>query len=567
MKQLRWQLLVVVLALVAIGVLLLGQKPIVLPSTEESIQPVSGGIYTEALVGSFGRLNPLFDAYNPADHDINRLIFSSLVHFDDRGVPQGDLADSWGVSQDGKIYNFSIRQNAVWHDGQPVTSEDVLFTIDLIRNEQIPVPPDLQEFWKQVEVKILDEKTLQFIMPEPFAPFLDYLSFGILPEHLLGSVPPESLVDADFNLAPVGSGPFRFNRLETEDGQIKGVVLSAFPEYYATPPFIEEVVFRYYPDASSAYAAYRQGEVMGVSQISPEVLPDALHNPDLNLFTGRLPRMSMVYLNLDNPKVSYFADDAVRRALFMGMNRQWIVDRLLGGQALLAHGPIFPGTWAHYDGIEQVRYDPQAATALLKEAGYTFPAEGGPARAKNGQALSFELAHPDQPPYPEIARVIQENWARLGVEVTLKPVPYETLLADYLEPRSYQAALVDLNLSRSPDPDPYPFWHQAQITDGQNYAGWDDRQASEYLEQARTQVDLAERTKRYRNFQVRFANELPALPLFYPVYTYAVDSEVQGVQMGPLFDPSDRLNNLLNWFLLAESGASPTTTSSFQSTP
>jgi peptide/nickel transport system substrate-binding protein len=110
---------------------------------------------------------------------------------------------------------------------------------------------------------------------------------------------------------------------------------------------------------------------------------------------------------------------------------------------------------------------------------------------------------------------------------------------------------VDLNLARYPDPDPYPFWHQTQITGGQNYSKWDDRQASEYLEQARVVVDLAERTRLYRNFQVRFNQELPALPLFYPVYNYAVDKEVQGVRMGPLFDSSDRLTTLPSWFLIA----------------
>jgi peptide/nickel transport system substrate-binding protein len=557
MKKLRWQLLVVVLALVAIGVLLLGQKPVATPGVPEPVQPVSGGVYTEALVGSLGRLNPLLDAYNPADHEVNRLIFSSLIAFDDRGIPQPDLADSWGVSKDGKIYNFSIRPEAVWHDGQPVTSQDVLFTVDLIRNDQVPVPEDLREFWKQVEVKILDEKTLQFIMPEPFAPFLDYLSFGVLPGHLLSDVPAESLVDAEFNLVPVGSGPFRFERLLVEDDQIRGVVLSSFDEFYAEPAFIDEVVFRYYPDAAAAFTAYEQGEVMGIGQVSRAQLPQALAAENLNLYTGRLPSLSLLYFNLKNNDVKFLGDQTVRRALLMGLNRQWIVDRLLGGQAIVAHGPVFPSTWAYYDGIEQVPFDPQAATDMLKDAGYTIPAEGGQVRSKDGQPLAFELVHPDQAPYPEIAKMIQENWAQLGVQVDLKPVAYDTLLADYLEPRSYEAALVDLNLSRTPDPDPYPFWHQTQITDGQNYAGWDDRQASEYLEQARTQVDLTERTKRYRNFQVRFANQLPALPLFYPVYTYTVDETVQGVQMGPLFDTSDRFRNIRSWFLLAESGGSP----------
>ena len=144
---------------------------------------------------------------------------------------------------------------------------------------------------------------------------------------------------------------------------------------------------------------------------------------------------------------------------------------------------------------------------------------------------------------------MKRDWERLGVEVTLKAMPFEQLLSDNLEPRSYQAALVELNLSRFPDPDPYPFWDQAQITGGQNYANWDDRQASEYLEQARVTADLGERAKAYKNFQVRFANEMPALPLFYPVYSYGVDQQVQGVRMGPLFDTSDRFATLLQWYL------------------
>jgi peptide/nickel transport system substrate-binding protein len=156
-----------------------------------------------------------------------------------------------------------------------------------------------------------------------------------------------------------------------------------------------------------------------------------------------------------------------------------------------------------------------------------------------------------------VAQAVQRDWLRLGVQVTLRAVPYDQLVADYLGTRLYQAALVDLNLTRSPDPDPYPFWHEAQAQSGQNYSGWNDRQASEYLESARVVSDMSERTRFYRNFQVRFNLELPALPLFYPVYTYAVDSEVQGVRMGPLFDPSDRYATVTSWFLLARRAASP----------
>jgi peptide/nickel transport system substrate-binding protein len=148
----------------------------------------------------------------------------------------------------------------------------------------------------------------------------------------------------------------------------------------------------------------------------------------------------------------------------------------------------------------------------------------------------------------------------MGISVTLKSVPYDELVNNYLNGRLYQAALVDLNLARSPDPDPYPFWHQAQITGGQNYSKWDNRQASEYLEEGRVTVDIGERTRLYRNFQVLFSQELPALPLFYPVYTYAVSPEVQGMRVGPMFDPSDRFNTIASWFLLARRTAGQTTT-------
>lgn len=547
----RWQILIVILALAAIGVLLLDQQPTVLPQQVSQVQPVSGGSYIEALIGNFGRLNPVLDYYNQPDRDIDRLIYSSLIKFDDRGQPYGDLAESWAFSQDGTVYNFSIRPNAVWHDGKPVTSDDVIFTVDFLQNEGIPIPDELREYWSQVEVHKLDDRTLQFRLPEPYAPFLDHLTFGILPKHLLEGLSPSELVNADFNLNPIGSGPFRFEELLSENGQIKGVVLSAFEDYYGEKPFIDQVGFRYFADTQAALAAYQNGDVQGISQITPEVLSQALKIPNLNLYTGRLPELTLVYFNLDNEATPFFQDASIRRALLMGLNRQRMIDKLFNGQAMIADGPIFPGSWAYYEGNERIEYDPEKALAVIKEAGYTIPANGEPIREKDGVALSFELVHPDTPQHTSLAEAIREDWAKLGVNVDLKPLPYQELIQDYLEPRNYQAALVDLNMHRSPDPDPYPFWDQAQISDGQNYAMWNDRQASEYLERARIINDVAERTKAYRNFQVRFTQDMPALPLFYPVYSYAVDGQVQGVSMGPLFDLSDRLSTINSWYLVA----------------
>jgi peptide/nickel transport system substrate-binding protein len=552
LKRLRWQILIVVLALAAIGVLLLLQQQPNVAQQPAPIQPTTGGIYTEAIIGSFGRLNPLLDFSNPSDRDASRLLFSGLVRFDALGLPEGDLAESWGISQDGTAYNFSIRPNAVWHDGEPVSSEDVAFTVDYYRSDELPLPEDLRALWKQVEVKIIDEKTLQFHLPEPFAPFLDYLSFGILPKHLLEGVTPAQLVDAEFNLKPVGTGPYRFDHLISEQGQVKGVVFSAFEDYYISRPFIDQIVFQYFSDAQSALTAYQQGEVLGISRVSDDILPQVLDTPDINLYTGRLPELTLIYLNLDAPDVGFFQDATLRRALLMGINRQRLVDQVLAGQAIIADGPIFPGSWAYFDGIEHIGYDASAALETIKKAGYTIPAEGGAVREKDGKKFSFEMVYPDDALHKALFEIIQGNWAELGIEVIPKPVGYDELVESYLEPRTYQAALVDLNLSRSPDPDPYPFWDQAQATGGQNYSKWNDRRASEFLEQGRVTADIGERAKAYRNFQVRFTSEMPALPLFYPVYSYAVDGQVQGVRMGPLFDPSDRFANSYAWFLLAK---------------
>ena len=491
----------------------------------------------------------MLDPFNPPDHDIDRLIFSSLVHFDARGLPQADLAESWGISQDGTQYNFELRPNLTWHDGQPLTTDDVVFTIGYLTSDNPLIPQDVRDFWKDVQVQRLSETQMQFSLPEPFAPFLDYLTFGVLPKHKLENVPLDKLADDPFNLKPVGSGPYRFDHLEVENNQIVGVALAAFDKYYVQKPLIDRIIFRYYPDSKAALEAYKTGDVQGIGRVTADILPDILAQPDLAIYTGRLPRQTLIYLNLNNGDVPFFKDIDLRRALLMALNRQWIIDHVFSGQALVAHGPILPYTWAYYDNIEKIPFDLDKATNLLIKDGYTFQAESGNLMTKDNVQVKFQLLYPDDPQYKAIAEAVQGNWKDLGVAVELEAKPYDQLISERLEQRSYQAALVDINLDRSPDPDPYPFWDQAQATGGQNYAQWDNRAAGEYLEQGRVVVDPAERARLYRNFQVVFTKEMPALPLFYPVYTYAVDRQVQGIQMGPLFDESDRFYNVTNWFL------------------
>lgn len=548
MRQLRWQILVVFVTLVVVAALLLSQQP-VLPTILPQAAP--GGVYTEALTGSLGRLNPLLDWNNPVDRDVDRMIFSGLIKFDAHGLPQPDLAESWGSSEDGTIYNFSLRTNAIWHDGTPVTADDVLFTIELMKSNASFYPQDVKDLWVAIDAKKLNDSTLQFVLPEPFAPFLDYATFGVLPKHLLESVPVEGIADANFNIQPVGTGPYKFDHLLVDGGRITGVVLTLNDAFYAQKPFIPQLVFRYYPDSASALDAYQQGEVLGVSQLTQDVLPQALAIQNLSVYTASLPQMSIILLNLNNPEVPFLQNPKVRRALLVGLNRSYLVSNFLQGQAIVADGPIFSGSWARYDGMEHLEYDPDAAVALLKGEGYVIPAEGGQVRAKEGKQLSLTLTHPDDALHTQIAQAIQQNWSLIGVQANLQAVPYEQIVSGSLAPRTYQAALVDLNLAHTPDPDPYPFWHQSEATGGQNYSQWDNRSASEYLEEARTETDFTDRTRLYRNFQVIFQKELPSLPLYYPVYSYAVDAQVQGVQIAPLlYDTSDRLAFIADWYLV-----------------
>jgi peptide/nickel transport system substrate-binding protein len=546
MKKFRWQILILCIACFLIGLMLLLQRQGGFFSNLIS-QPTKGGIYTEALVGSLQRLNPLIDSRNPADKDVDKLIFSGLIRFDSRGIAEGDVAKTWGVSSDGTIYNFELNKDAKWHDGYPLTVDDVIFTIGIMSKGGDLIPSDLSTFWAAIQTVKLDETHMQFILPEAFAPFLDYLTFGILPQHIYGTLNYDQIVGSSFNLQPIGSGPYKFKELSIEGTDIKGITLVANSDYYGSKPYIEQIVFRYYADSKSAYQAYSDGYVQGISQVTTDILSEVLANPNLSLYSARLPQISMVLLNLDNKSVSFFQDAKIRKAMLLGINRQLLIDKVFEGQAIQADGVIFPGTWAFLDSTPKFDYDPDQAKDLLKQEGYVVTGDTNPVRTKGDVQMKFVLSYPDDELHKELAELIQADWKALDIDVTLEAVPVNQFISDKLDSRGYQAALVDINLSSSPDPDPYPFWDQGQISGGQNYSQWSDRTVSDTLEAARVTTDLAERTRLYHNFQYLFADQLPALPLYYPVYNYAVDGQVHGITIGPLFNTSDRFANVTVW--------------------
>lgn len=560
MRKLRWPLLIATVGIIAVVGLLLSQTA---DPTVVAPQPVEGGAYSEALVGSFQRLNPILDDFNPPDKDIDRLIFSGLVRFDSRGNPQRDLAEDWSISADASLYTVVLREDATWHDGNPVSSDDIVYTFSKFQDEDYPGASDLHEFWDEINIIRLDERRVQFQLPEPFAPFLDYLTVGLLPDHLLRGVSASALIDHPFNLQPVGSGPFRFDQFIIEDSEIVGVSLSAYDDFYRSRPFLDRVEFRWVSDSQAAYSAFLDEQVSGISKVDLGILGDVLVDPQLNLHTARMPRLGILFLNTKHPVKEFLADKAIRRALMLAINREWIVQSALEGQGVLPIGPIMPGTWAFADGLEPHGYDPLEAGRILDELEWELTPGSAPGtteyvRRKDDQPLSLELVHPQDDQSTRIAELIERYWGEVGIQVIRVPVPADEILGEYLNPREFEVVLTEIAYGRYPDPDPYPLWHDSQTETGQNYSGFDDRNTSIWLEQARTTPDPARRADLYASFQYRFQDQLPSLALYYPVYTFALDAQVQGVTIGPLFTPSDRFNSILDWHLLARRGIAPT---------
>ncbi|MBI3241552.1 MAG: peptide ABC transporter substrate-binding protein [Chloroflexi bacterium] len=550
MRYIRTQAILALIGLAVVGGLLYTQSQ----GLVTTVVPAQGGTLTEAVVGQPRRLNPLFDRNSPADRDLDRLIFSGLMKFDADGLPVPDLAESWAVSADGLTYTFVLKDGLTWHDGEPVTQQDVLFTIGLLQAPDFPGAGDVASLWQKVTVSSPARNTVRFVLPEPFAPFMDYVTVGLLPEHLLRGVSASSLLNHAFNFQPVGAGPMKLVSLDRQNSSITSVVLEPSPRYPGKAPYLSQLRFRFYPTAQAAYEAYLAGEVQTLSDFTPETFAAALKNPQLEIFSSRLPEYSLIFLNQKNETVSFFQEKRVRQALLAGLNRQLMVDTILQGQAFVAAGPILPGTWAYNDNLIPVKFDPAHAAQLLNDAGWALPPEAAPGspdyvRSKSGKQLIFSLLVPPDATHSAVAGMAVKEWADLGVKVTIEPLPPDDIKTA-LTNRTFQAALVDLSFAATPDPDPYPFWHQTQIESGQNFSGYDNRDMSEILEQARTIPSYKDRAKFYRAFQSKFADQTPALMLYYPIFNYAVDRKVSGVQLGPLVDRSDRFNSLANWYIV-----------------
>jgi peptide/nickel transport system substrate-binding protein len=551
-KHFRWQVIITLL-----GIALLGSLLTYLAFTFATvIVPDVGGTYVEGLVGSPQYINPIL-CQNQVDRDLCSLIFNGLTKLSEKGEIVPDLAERWESSGDCLSYTFYLRRDVLWHDEVPFSADDVIFTIEAMQATGYQGAPYLAELWRSVEVIKVDSHTVKFALEQPFAPFLYYTTIGILPAHLLANVPGQSLPNHPFNLHPIGTGLFQL-----EEVNVQHALLMANPHFYGPKPYLNKIEFRFYPDQEGIINAYERGEVQGVNRVLSEDLPKVKANSGLKLFSARLPGYALVLFNLGDAELPFFQDKLVRQALLYAIDREKLVKEVLGGQGQVAHSPILWGTWAYDDNVVKYPYDLERARDLLSEAGWRTPThlsaiiddtdeEGSVSvREKDGVRLVFTLLTDDHPLRVKLAEEIARQWEAVGVQAVPRSVD-SGLVREFLYSRKFDALLVDLELHG--DPDPYPLWHSTQAGGkGQNYAGFVNYEVDKLLEEARCTTDTERRAELYHRFQEIFADEVPSLLLYYPIYTYAVDEKVKGVQLGPMGDPSDRFRNVTEWYIVTK---------------
>lgn len=543
MRILRLPLLFIALGVAAIAFLL---YQFVIPR-DTVVVPAEGGTYVEGVVGTPKHINPLLCQLNEADRDLCSLVFSGLTRLNDSGEAVPDLAETWSISDDGITYTFKLRTDAKWEDGAPVTADDVVFTTGLMQDPAFPGRKDIGDLWRSVTVNKVDDRTVQFGLKQPYSPFIDATSIGLLPSHILSGTSAASLATIPFNQQPKGAGPWRVSEVNTAGGRIASIGLEPSPTYFGAKPKIGRLVLRYYPNSSAVLDAFRNGDVDGMANLASEDVAKAAQLPNSTVYT--MPQSRYVSLLINQRKDSgalALTEQPVRQALMYALDREAIIQEVLQGHGVLANTPFIPGTWAHDTGVAGTGRDLERARQLLTSAGYeltTVAPSNVEVWQKNGEPIGFTLLTPETGVFPKVASAIAKQWRELGVQVTV--VPVRNIVKNFLSTKQFQVALTETLLDG--DPDPYALWHQSQAAAGQNFTGWENADAGQWLQDARATVDRGQRFELYRRFQQKFAEELPALMLYYPTYDYVVSPRVRNVQVAPIVYPSDRFRSLNDW--------------------
>jgi len=504
------------------------------------VEPAS---YTEGIAGTWQRVNPLFASANDVDQDLSALVFAGLVRAGADGTIEPDLAGALPeISQDGRVYTFRLRKDLKWHDGAPVTSRDVSFTISRMADPAFKGDPVLAESWAGVEVDTPDSATIVFRLRQASAPFLARnATLGVLPEHLLSGLNAQQLYEAPFNAKPVGSGPYRLDALDAG-----GAELSAYDGYHLGKPELPRLRIRFYPDSPAAIRAISAGEIDGfLLRESPSEAQLTELTRAKGMRVEQLQRPAELVLYLNNDQAAYFADPRVRRALNLAIDREALVSRVFYGAATPSSSAIAPGTWAHSDDFDLREPRIEEAKRLLDEAGWKQSATTG-ILTREGNEFRFTIRTDNDPTRVAAAVDVANQLQPLGIRVNVQSTTFSVLRKDFLQERKYDAAVAGWD--QGLDPDPYFGWHSSQLgSAGLNLANFGDVVMDELIAKARTTSDIEVRREQYRQIQEKWEDLAPSVVLAYPRYVYVHTTALKGFTPGVLFTPAQRFLDVHKW--------------------
>lgn len=500
--------------------------------------PVNGGTAIVAVKSDFDTFNPVTNSALATDDVIKNMLFTPLIQFDEKLNPVPHLAERWELSD--SSVTFHLRQGVNWHDGKPVTAEDVKFTFDLAKNPE--AASSLGEVYLGLvkSATVIDPRTIRFDFTAPHAQPLDDFWWAPVPKHILGSVAPAQLSQAEFNRKPVGSGPFKL--AEWQPGQ--QLVLAKneqFPASMGGPPRLDRVVFRIVPESTT-----RLQELMaGQTDVNYSVLPDEAQQVQkqrgVELF--HYPSREFTYIGWNNER-ELFKDARVRQALTMALNREQMIQALMfgfakpGGSVLPPISPLAP---------EQapVPFNLAQAKQLLAQAGWADSNRDG-ILDKGGQPFRFTLiTNSSNKLFTDLGQVVQNQLKQVGVDAAIQPVEFQTMLRQH-RAREYDAIITNWTWDYFKlDPTPLFSCASAQRAQSPNRAGYCNPQLDQMMDRALRTMDPAQARPLWAQFAQQLQQDQPVTVLFWAEEIAGVGPRLQGVKM----DARSKLVNVQQWWL------------------
>jgi peptide/nickel transport system substrate-binding protein len=497
-------------------------------STQNTSTGKKGGHLVEANISDISSLNSVLSSDTASSQVISMLFEGLLV-----SKPNGDLVPGLAsampqVSSDGKTYTFKLRPNLKWSDGQPLTSDDVLFTYNMMFAPEYKAvnSPRRSDLTLNLDsITAPDPQTIVFVSKNVWAPFLAlHAQREIMPKHVLGSLAPTAINTADFNTAPSAtSGAFKFVRWDK--GQ--QVVLARNENYWRGQAYLDQYIVKVVPDQVTLTNQLKTGEV-DFGLVDPS-LWDGLATADNvdRLTPFGVPIFTFYAYNLDptKPAGKLFQDVAVRQALLLALDRQAMADRVYFKQATVADSVEPPISWSHVAAKPSYPFDKAKAESMLDAAGWTKGPDG--IRAKGGVQLKFTMiTNQGNNQRQELLQIMQQSWSDIGVSATPQLIQFPQLVTQITNQRTFDVFLVGFNFTQDPD-ESQLFAGTSANPGGFNGALFKNAQVDSVLAQAASTLDQGKRKSLYAQFQNLMAEQVPAPILLFNKGLWAVSKRVQ----------------------------------------